>query len=200
MRRRLVAVDFLVLALASDVPVTASGSDSLDAGAPPSLAEWHKTMIQTPPGPKGCFEVQHPNTAWQEVPCAPAVDLGPMGIPPTHRAPGLSAAGAGTAVPGFSAVGVGTGAPGPSTVGYGTGFLLSVADPNDTFSWVEGYFPQVGGVTSISSYPGDDNMYSLQLNTNTFTTAACNGAADPANCSGWQQFIYSNHGYAFMQY
>ena len=33
--------------------------------------------------------------------------------------------------------------------------------------------------------------YSLQLNTNFFTTSLCNGAANPANCKGWQQFVYS---------
>ena len=68
-------------------------------------AEWHKAMIQTPPGRSGCFEVEYPNTTWQEVPCAPAVDHGPIGVPPTMTAP--SVVNSGTPVPGLSAVGAG---------------------------------------------------------------------------------------------
>jgi hypothetical protein len=169
MTQRLATVGFLVLAIASSVPVTAFGSDDPDGSAPLSLAEWHKTMIQTPPGRNGCFEVVHPNTAWQEVPCAPAVDLGPIGVPPTMRAP---------SAPGLSAMGAGTTAPGPLAVGGGvSGFLLSVAYADDTLALAEGHFPQVRGVRSISSSAGDNgNIYSLQLNTNTFSTTACNGA------------------------
>ena len=201
MTRRLATAGFLVLAIASSVTVTAFGSGDPDAGTPPSPAEWHKAMIQTPPGRNGCFEVVHPNTAWQEVPCAPAVDLGPIGVPPTVPAP--SVVDSGTPAPGFFAMGAGTAAPGPLAVGGGvSGSIVSVAYPNDTLAFAQGYFPQVMGVRSISSADGDNNnTYSLQLNTNTFSTAACNGAADPANCSGWQQFLYQNDtGNVHMEY
>jgi hypothetical protein len=201
MTQRPATAGFLVLAIASSVPVTAFGSDDPDAGTPPSPAEWHKTMIQTPPGRHGCFEVKHPNTAWQEVPCAPAVDLRPIGVPPTVPRP--SVVHSGTPAPGLSAMGAGTASPGPLLVGGGvSGFVVSVAYPDDTLAFAQGYFPQVSGVTSISSFQGDNNnTYSLQLNTNTFSTAACNGAADPANCAGWQQFVYSNDtGAVFMEY
>ena len=196
MTQRLATVGFLVLAIASSVPVTAFGSDHPDASTPLSLAEWYKTMIETPPGPKGCFEVEHPNTAWQEVPCAPGVELGPIGVPPTVPGPSAVDSGTptGTQVLGLSAVGTGAAAPGPLAVGGGvSGFVVSVGYPNDHLAFADGYFIQVIGVTSISSSAGDNNnSYSLQLNTNTFSTAACNGSADPANCSGWQQFVYQN--------
>ncbi|GEM_PF-4252018 len=206
MIQRLATVGFLVLAIASSVPVTAFGSDDPDASTPASVADWHKTMIQTPPGRKGCFEVVHPNTAWQEVPCAAPGDLGPIGVPPT--VPGPSVVDSGTPAPGLSAMGAGTAAPGPLGVGGGvSGFVVSVAYPDDTLAFAAGYFLQVMGVTSIiSSDPNGNeksNTYSLQLNTNTFSTLACNGTANPANCAGWQQFTYQNfqdHGEVRMWY
>jgi len=56
-----------------------------------------------------------------------------------------------------------------------------------------GSFDSVVGVTSETGAQGA-NAFSLQINTNTFRTSACNGAKDPTNCWGWQQFIYSNSG------
>ena len=44
------------------------------------------------------------------------------------------------------------------------------------------------------------NTFSLQVNANFFTTLACSGSTTPSQCQGWQQFVYSNAGYAFMQY
>jgi uncharacterized protein (TIGR03437 family) len=42
--------------------------------------------------------------------------------------------------------------------------------------------------------------FSLQLNTNVFPTSACNSAANPEYCSGWQQFIFSDSGAVYIQY
>lgn len=81
---------------------------------------------------------------------------------------------------------------GTQTVGNGPGFSSQVST---TISWAEGSFPSVSGVTSDSS-----SEFSLQINSNQFSgTALCNGAADPSNCSGWEQFVYSP-GVAFIQY
>jgi len=45
------------------------------------------------------------------------------------------------------------------------------------------------------------NTFSLQLNSNYFHgTPACSGAAEPSECEGWQQFIYSNSGSLVVQY
>jgi hypothetical protein len=69
-----------------------------------------------------------------------------------------------------------------------------------------GSFDSVTGVTSESGFvngaaPLVADTFSLQLNTNFFTTSVCNGAATPSNCTGWQQFVYSNNtGTAFVQY
>jgi hypothetical protein len=86
--------------------------------------------------------------------------------------------------------------PRPDTVGNGNDVSAQVASH---ISEVIGSFDNVTGVTSVSS-PGGVSDFSLQLNANFFTTPACNGAATPSACRGWQQFVYSNGGSAFMQY
>jgi hypothetical protein len=80
-------------------------------------------------------------------------------------------------------------------VGNGNDFSAEVSG---TTSWAEGSFPKVTNVTSETD--GSVNNYALQLNTNMFSGASlCSGASSPANCQGWQQFIYAP-GTAFMQY
>ena len=59
-----------------------------------------------------------------------------------------------------------------------------------TISAAVGSFDEVGGVTSEKDV-GANNNYSLQLNTNKFTTGLCAGSANPM-CIGWQQFIFAN--------
>lgn len=85
--------------------------------------------------------------------------------------------------------------------GYTTG------DGNDYSAVVSGIistavgsFPVVTGVKSETGYAGQKNTYSIQLNSQFFTTTVCNGATNPSSCLGWQQFVYSNEGTAFMQY
>jgi hypothetical protein len=51
-----------------------------------------------------------------------------------------------------------------------------------TLSQAAGTFQRVSNVTSISGY-------SIQINSNAFSTAKCN---NHPNCFGWQQFFYSN--------
>jgi hypothetical protein len=60
-------------------------------------------------------------------------------------------------------------------------------------SQAEGSFDSVTGVTST-------NAYSLQLNTDFFSTSACSGSPNPATCSGWEQFVYPSSGGGFIQY
>jgi len=87
--------------------------------------------------------------------------------------------------------------PRPQTVGNGLDFAGQVTT-NTTQA--EGSFDSVTGVTSESS-GGTANAYSLQLNTNFFTTSACSGAQTPASCLGWEQFVFSSSASgAFIQY
>lgn len=76
----------------------------------------------------------------------------------------------------------------PFTVGNGTDFSAQVTGNT---SAAEGTFENIVGVTGVTG-GGTANKYSLQLNTNTFSTTTCSGAANPATCQGWEQFIYSS--------
>lgn len=56
----------------------------------------------------------------------------------------------------------------------------------------------VTGVTGFTSETdtnsGTSSSFSLQLNTNAFSTpTTCSGAKDPSKCSGFQQFIFANN-------
>jgi hypothetical protein len=122
-------------------------------------------MTQVPlPGP-GCFTSSYPSTGWQEVPCV---------TPPP--VPFLPATGA-------QSYEVGDGRDPTARVSG----LISAAT---------GSFDSAVGITSVASVysttPPGAGQYSLQLNANTFhNTPACSGAQTPANCRGWEQFIYT---------
>jgi hypothetical protein len=85
----------------------------------------------------------------------------------------------------------------PFTVGNGVDFSAQVTGNT---SQAEGSFDSVSpGITENDG--GTANSFSLQLNTNFFSTATCAGASVPANCLGWEQFIYaSDFNAVFIQY
>ncbi len=83
---------------------------------------------------------------------------------------------------------------GSQTVGNGHDYAAGVSG---LLTRTMGTFPVVTGVTSETD-DGVSNDYSLQLNSNFMSTAACNGHS---GCLSWQQFIYSSGENAvFMQY
>lgn len=80
----------------------------------------------------------------------------------------------------------------PSTVGNGTDFSAQPA--SGLISEADRLFDQVTGITSeymLLNGKQSTGVFSLQLNTQTFTTSACGQAS---SCTGWQQFIFSNGG------
>lgn len=83
------------------------------------------------------------------------------------------------------------------TVGNGNDYSAVVTG---LVSSAVGSFPTVSGLKSETGYNNQPNTYSLQVNSQFFTTTVCNGATNPSSCLGWQQFVYSNSGVAFMQY
>lgn len=132
------------------------------------------TMEQVPVPGKGCFTASYPNTQWLKTRCT---------TPPNH--PYGPASGHH-----------------PQTVGNGTDFAASVTG---LMTGATGSFDSVSGVTSETGQVGGAgpqvaNTFSLQLNTQFFTTPKCSGAANPAMCQGWEQFVYSNAGSLFIQY
>jgi hypothetical protein len=87
------------------------------------------------------------------------------------------------------------------TVGNGTDWS-ELTSGYTTFA--RGSFHDITGLTSEEDF-GNANDYSLQLNTDFFTTATCAalGSANPA-CRGWEQFLYTTSGtspaFVFIQY
>jgi hypothetical protein len=131
---------------------------------PPSTKEfkiWRNGMAKVPPPSAGCFTSSYPNTQWQQVPCKPTAQHPFMLAPARHLA---------------------------ATVGDGND--VAVGASSGTIALAVGSFDSVAGVTSVCSNFGC-NDYSLQLNTNLFSTSACSIAADPSQCQGWVQFLYS---------
>jgi VWD domain-containing protein len=141
-----------------------------DGGAPavvvqPTAAQrdaWRASMAKVPLPKKGCFTATYPDTAWREVPCTTAPN---RPYPPNSGGLPYVVGGGGTD---YSAQ-------------VSSGFISSAV----------GSFDSVTGVTS-ESQASTPNAYSLQLNTNNFTTTACSGAKNPSACAGWEQFIFSN--------
>jgi Bacterial tandem repeat domain 1 len=132
--------------------------------------EWHAKIARTPLPRKGCFEGAYPSQTWLEVPCMP----GP--VRPNLPAHGLPS----------------------ENVGNGTYWA---AVTTNLISSAVGSFDSVTGVSSetgqiANSGPQVANSFSLQLNTNRFKPSLCNGAVVPANCQGWQQFVFGNPGCA----
>jgi len=141
---------------------------------PLSKDAWRETMSRIPmPTRKACFKATYPKTEWEEVPCA---------TPPNRPYPPARGRR-------------------QQTVGNGTDFSGEVTN---FISSATGSFDSVTGVTSETGNvggvpPAVANTYSLQLNTKPFTSSVCGPSPNP-NCKGWQQFIYSNSGVAFIQY
>ena len=145
-----------------------------------SKAQWqHEIANLRTPG-KGCYHASYPALQWHATAClvAPAVPL----------APRLSG--------------------GPRTVGDGKDYAAKVSGTiskaTGTFNDVSSSLTEKGQINDTG--PQVKNAFSLQLNSQFFSdTPACDGAAVPADCLGWQQFVYAFHysgttNEVFMQY
>jgi hypothetical protein len=160
--------------------LTVGATTGVAQGAPATtenLQAWHQKIAQVPqPAAKGCFTATYPKLAWRQAACATAPS-----VPMTPRPPG----------------------PTPLTVGNGNHIVAQA--PSGSISQAIGTFENVLGVTSVSSPlvplgPSVANAYTLQLNTNFFSTPACAGAAIAALCAGWQQFVFANNGTSGLVY
>ncbi len=169
------ALPVLILAYAAEalaqvpVPAPPAASPSTE-----TLKNWRSGMTQVPPPSTaapggGCFTASYPNIQWQEVPCAQGVTPPPFPPGPARTPP----------------------AGGAFSVGNGVDPIAGVTSGH--VSTAVGSFDSVSGVTSITGEFGA-NDYSLQLNSNTFSSPVCSGAGTPSQCVGWQQFVFSNLG------
>src|ERR1700674_495593 len=126
--------------------------------------EWQRAMSQVPVPKKGRFNSSYPSLEWREVPC---------GQPSKFPNPP-------------------SGGPRPNVVGNSNDITAVVPGPN--ISSATGSFDSVTpGVTISGPYGGNPNAanaFTLQINSQFFTTPACGGVL---GCLGWQQFIYSQN-------
>ncbi|WP_410812213.1 hypothetical protein [Micromonospora sp. 067-2] len=89
----------------------------------------------------------------------------------------------------------------------GNGNDISAQAPSGFISSSSGTFENIVNVTSESSPianagPPVANAYTLQINTNFFSSTACAGSPN-AGCRGWEQFVHANNGssgLAYIQY
>jgi hypothetical protein len=139
--------------------------------------DWSLSMSQKAAPTSGCFTAAYPQPDWQVVKCTTPPN---MPMPPRN---------------------------GPRAFVVGSGNDISAQAPSGAISQAIGRFESVINVTSISSPIGNAgapvaNAYTLQINTNFMTSAACS-ASPNANCRGWEQFVYFTNGtsgLAFIQY
>lgn len=177
---------FVLISLAA---LAAAGGRAAGAAAPPPVTvplspeelklrvDWRTSMAQIPLPEKACFQAAYPDKLWVAVPCTTPPPF-PMLPRRGHR---------------------------PLTVGNGSD--VSAEAPAGFISATTGTFA-VAGVTSESALL--DNVgspvadaYTLQINTNFFSSSACAGSPNP-DCLAWEQFVFLNYGSGsgalFIQY
>jgi hypothetical protein len=132
---------------------------------------WRTTMHQISAPGRGCFQASYPSTKWEEVSCEAAPGYRSALARDTRR---------------------------EQTVGNGYDYV-ALAPSGHVFSSVAGSFPTVTGVKTEKSVGvrafGDGgilgtNEYTLQVNTNFYHSAACDGYA---GCLAWQQYVLSTN-------
>lgn len=136
-------------------------------GGPPTKAEFEswRAMLEGLPKPENaCLRASYPERMWRAIPCVKAPNI------PLLPAHGIRGA----------------------TVGDGTDYSAVVTGAT---SLAQGGFQDVTGVKSEYARHGKHripNLYSLQLNTQFFSTESCKnlGSPDPSQCFGWEQFAY----------
>jgi hypothetical protein len=162
-----------------------AGASANGAGGVSSASRvgWQHAIAALPAPAGGCFRASYPLLAWHAAACraAPTVPFGPAvdALPATASRPVVH------------------------TVGDGNDYSAVVTG---LISQATGAFTDVSpSITEKGRYGGRGatfpNTYSLQLNSEFFTSPACSGSSDPAQCLGWQQFIYDSAADSvFMQY
>jgi hypothetical protein len=167
----------VVMVIASLLTALGPAIAASAAAAPQSVGtgKWQQAMAQLPLPAKGCFTGAYPKVEWQPARCKTAPKT------PFEPAPPLP--------PGAS--------PPPQLVGGAAGATDYSAVVSGVLSSAMGSFDsESAGVTesgpvptSTGPGPSAPNTYSLQLNTQTFTTTACSSSAA---CVGWEQFVYDS--------
>lgn len=162
------------------ISILSSCTGSTTQPPTPQLPDWRQSMMEVSLPETGCFTATYPAPVWEEAPCTTAPNFPYVPKNPPH----------------------------PLIVGNGNDLSAQVPAGLGFISSAIGSFENVTNVTSESGQingtgPAVANAYSIQLNTNLFSSTACSGAAVPATCQGWEQFLFANDGssgFVFIQY
>ncbi len=173
------------LAAASLVMAALGAGVASAAPAPAAVtrAGWQADIGHVRQPGTGCYRASYPALAWHAARCVTAPEIPLIPRPRSARRSG------------------------PDLVGDGTDYSAQVPG---LISQATGTFQNVSSGITEQGYPGGTgsltaNAFSLQLNSQFFAgSPACSGAASPASCEAWQQFVYtyetSSYSYIFMQY
>jgi hypothetical protein len=143
-------------------------------------AEWRQALLRLPRPKAGCYTSTSPRVEWKPVSC---------GAPP--RYPITPARGH------FRHFVVGGGGANDYAANPTTGHITGV---EGSFPSVSAGLTESGPIANAGAAIAD--AYTLQVNTNFFTSTACAGSPNP-NCKGWEQFVYENNNAShrvFIQY
>jgi hypothetical protein len=198
-RFAVLAVAALILVVAAITPALASvsRSGSLPPHRPtsPSAIErtgpaptggqtrpgWQREIAKLPALRPGCYHASYPLLQWHAVPCqvAPSWPMNPASLPQV-TAPAA-----------------------PKDVGNGTDYSAKVtgtiSEATGLFDGVSRDITETGQVNHKG--PQIANTFTLQMNSQFFSTPACSKSSDPGKCEGWQQFIYeTDSNTVYMQY
>jgi len=166
------------------IALTIVGSGTAFAASHPTAqtkTQWHEEIANLRTPASGCYHASYPSVQWHATKClvAPNVPL----------APRLQTRG------------------GPLTIGNGADYSAQVtgkiSQATGTFDNVKSTLTEKGQIGGTG--PQVTNAFTLQLNSEFFSTPVCSGSGTPSKCLGWQQFIYAYHysgntNMVFMQY
>jgi hypothetical protein len=173
----------VVIALA--IVSTGSAFAASRSGSQPGTlakATWQDEVSNLRAPGSGCYHTAYPSLKWQATRCLVAPDIALAPRVPLHG--------------------------GPLVIGDGKDYAAQVtgliSKATGTFTNVSSGITEAGQINA--SGPQVKNAYTLQLNSQFFPDPPiCKGSADPADCDGWQQFVYAYHysgdtNEVFMQY
>jgi len=154
------------LVAALGLSMAASGADAASPGQ--GIERWQHAIEQLRMPGKGCFDAAYPKVQWRPAKCTrpPSFPFDPP--PPPHAGPP------------------------PAQVGDGMNDYVAQVSGGSITSATGSFPSESSGVTETGLTGGigpvAPNMYTLQLNTETFTTPACKGGGP--SCLGFEQFVY----------
>lgn len=173
----------VLISVVTALAIAGSGS-AFGANHPSSQtkAQWQTRIADLRTPGRGCYHASYPSLQWHSTKClvAPNVPLAPR---------------------------LAMRAGGPQVIGNGADYSAQVSgtitQATGTFDDVSANLTEKGQIGGTG--PQVKNAFTLQLNSEFFSTPVCSGSASPSKCLGWQQFIYAYHysgntNMVFMQY